>query len=119
MKVYISLPITGKDIKAQRERAAALADALASAGHEPVNPLANGLPYEAPRAEHMRKDLRLLLRCNAMVLCEGWEHSRGCLLERQVAAQCGIAVVSEERFVATGLPCGHAGGCGGGGDGEG
>ena len=92
MKVYISIPIAGRDIAAQRNFAANVAKLLAKSGHEPLNPFCNGLPEDAPRAEHMRKDLRMLLRCNAIVLYPGWEHSEGCLLECSVAKQCGMAI---------------------------
>ena len=53
---------------------------------------ASGLPEDAPRHEHMRKDLRMLLRCNAIVLCSGWERSEGCLLECSVAKQCAMRI---------------------------
>ena len=86
MKVYISIPI------AQRNFAANVAKLLAKFGHEPLNPFCNGLPEDAPRAKHMRKDLRMLLRCNAIVLCPGWKYSEGCLLECSVAKQCGMAI---------------------------
>ena len=92
MKVYISIPIAGHDLKAQRNFAADVAKLLAKSGHEPLNPFCNGLPEDAPRAEHMRRDLRMLLRCNAIALCPGWEHSEGCLLECSVAKQCGMAI---------------------------
>lgn len=92
MKVYISIPIAGRDTAAQREFADAVAKVLAAFGHEPLNPFVNGLPEDAPRHEHMRKDLRMLLRCNAIVLCPGWEHSEGCLLECSVAKQCGMRI---------------------------
>ncbi len=92
MKVYISIPIAGRDIAAQRELADAVAKVLAASGHEPLNPFCNGLPEDAPRAEHMRKDLRMLLRCDAIVLCPGWEHSEGCLLECSVAKQCAMRI---------------------------
>ena len=92
MKVYISIPITGQDISTQRKIASAVANVLAAFGHEPRNPFGNGLPEDAPRHEHMRKDLQMLLRCNAIILCPGWEHSEGCLLECSVAKQCGMAI---------------------------
>lgn len=92
MKVYISIPIAGKDITAQREYASDVAWLLAKFGHEPFDPFRNGLPEESPREEHMRKDLRMLLRCNAIILCPGWEHSEGCLLECCVAKQCGMRI---------------------------
>lgn len=92
MKVYISIPIAGRDIAAQRNFAANVARFLAAFGHEPLNPFDNGLPEDAPRPEHIRKDLGMLLRCDAIVLCPGWERSEGCLLECSVAKQCGIRI---------------------------
>lgn len=99
MKVYISIPITGQDIPAQREIASAVANVLATLGYEPFNPFDNGLPEDAPRHEHMRKDLRMLLRCDAIVLCPGWEHSEGCLLECSVAKQCAMRITYADLLV--------------------
>ena len=99
MKVYISIPIAGHDIAAHRNFAANVAKLLAKSGHEPLNPFCNGLPEDAPRAEHMRKDLRMLLRCNAIALCHGWEHSVGCLLECSVAKQCGMTITYTDQPV--------------------
>lgn len=99
MKVYISLPITGQDIPAQREFATEMAKFITICGHEPLNPFDNGLPEDASRHEHMRKDLRMLLRCNAIVLCPGWEHSEGCLLECSVAKQCGMRIAYADLLV--------------------
>lgn len=99
MKVYISIPITGQDISAQRKIASAVANVLAAFGHEPRNPFGNGLPEDAPRHEHMLKDLGMLLRCDAIVLCPGWERSEGCLLELSVAKQCGIRIAYADEFL--------------------
>lgn len=99
MKVYISIPIAGRDIPAQRNLASAVARFLAAFGHEPRNPFCNGLPEDAPRAEHMRKDLRMLLRCDAIVLCHGWKYSVGCLLECSVAKQCGMRIAYADLLV--------------------
>lgn len=99
MKVYISIPIAGRDIAAQRNFAANVAKSLAKSGHEPLNPFCNGLPEDTPRAEHMRKDLRMLLRCDAIVLCHGWKYSVGCLLECSVAKQCGMRIAYADLLV--------------------
>ena len=95
MKVYISLPITGKDLQEQKRHAEAVASFLLTAGFTPVNPFNNGLGDGAPYWEHIREDLKLLLGCGAIWLCKGWEASTGCVLERNVAAACGMASVTE------------------------
>lgn len=50
LKVYISLPIQGKDLERQKKYAQDIAERLAICGCEPVNPFDNFLPDDAPRA---------------------------------------------------------------------
>ena len=47
MKVYISIPITGQDIPAQRNLASAVAKVLAEFGYEPRNPPDGSTPRAA------------------------------------------------------------------------
>ena len=59
------------------------------------NPMENGLPANAHRSEHMREDLKQLLKCTAIYLMRGWEKSAGCQMEFQTATQIGLAVLLE------------------------
>lgn len=93
MKVYISLPITGKDLQQQKRHADNVAAFLLTAGFTPVNPFNNGLADDASYEEHMKADLRLMLDCDAIMLCDGWRLSKGCVLESVVAIACGMAMV--------------------------
>lgn len=95
MKVYISLPITGKDLQQQKRHADDVAAFLLTAGFTPVNPFNNGLGGDAPYEEHMKADLRLMLDCDAVCLCNGYHYSKGCLFERDVAVKCGMAIVKD------------------------
>ena len=90
MKVYISLPITGKDLQQQKSYARHVASVLSEAGFTPVNPFNNGLGDDASYEEHIKADLRLMLGCNAIILCEGWLLSKGCVLESNDADTCGV-----------------------------
>lgn len=92
-RIYISLPITGRDIAAQRETARKMAKMIRMAGCVPVSPFDNGLSEDAPREEHMAEDIRMLLGCDKILLCKKWDWSRGCWLERDIAAQCGIGIL--------------------------
>ncbi|WP_297628726.1 DUF4406 domain-containing protein [uncultured Rikenella sp.] len=90
MKVYISGPITGLPRK-ETERAFGAAEAeILARGHEPVNPLRNGLPKSATWHEHMRADLRQLLDCDAIYMIGEWWYSSGARLEWQLARDVGI-----------------------------
>ena len=93
MKVYISLPITGKDLQEQKGYARHVASFLSEAGFTPVNPFDNGLGDGAPYEEHMKADLKLMLGCDAIMLCDGWQLSKGCVLESHVAMACGMTVL--------------------------
>lgn len=91
MKVYISGPISGLPTE-EVERAFGEAEAaILACGHEPVNPLRNGLPESADWHEHMRADLRLLLECDAIYMIGEWWNSRGARLEWQWARELWIA----------------------------
>lgn len=91
-KCYISLPISGYDLTERRRKAEEVKAFLIAAGYEPVSPLDNGLSDEAPYGEHMKADLKILCDCDAICMVRGWELSKGCEVERQVALICGIPV---------------------------
>ena len=85
MKVYISLPITGHDIE-QVEAGCIYASAvLRKKGHTPVSPLDVSPDPEASYAEHMGRDITALLECDAVMFLDGWEESKGCMLEHAAA----------------------------------
>lgn len=92
MKIYISGPITGHP-RERVERAFAEAEAvIRESGHEPVNPLGNGLPISATWYEHMRADIRMLLDCDAILMIGDWPCSRGVSIEMELAIGLGMNV---------------------------
>lgn len=84
MKIYISLPITGQDPDMVEAQAIFAAGVIEKKGHEPVSPLAVCEP-EWDYEKCMGADIEALLRCDAMVVLEGWSCSRGCRLEAEAA----------------------------------
>lgn len=95
MKIYISIPISGHDLKAQREKAEEIADKLRKLGHEPVNPFDTPKPEKAcsereEYAHYIGEDIKKLLTCDAVFLCDGWNCSKGCSLEGQAALVYGL-----------------------------
>lgn len=95
-RVYISGPISGRDIAEQKEAFKAVERELADMGLNPVNPLENGLPAEASWEEQMRKDLTDLMQCDYIYMMRGWELSRGATLEHLAATMVGIKVFKYE-----------------------
>lgn len=96
MKIYISIPISGLDVQKQANYAARIANELISKGHEVENPFSvpaapsHLIDEKEIYAYYMGEDIKLLLTCDAIFLCDGWEKSRGCNIERKVAFQMGM-----------------------------
>lgn len=85
MRIYISLPITGQDEKAQREKADKIKMALSRKGYEVVNPFEIYAGENPQYIDHLLADLRALNDCDEIYLCKGWQNSKGCQLEREFA----------------------------------
>ena len=85
MKVYISLPITCHDIEEVEARCIFAKAVLKKKGHTPVSPLDVSDNPDASYAEHMGRDISALLECDAVLFLEGYETSKGCMLEHAAA----------------------------------
>lgn len=81
MKVYISIPITGRnmeDVKAEASKAKSLfEDAITK--FEVCSEENKSYSY------YMGRDIEELLECDAIYLCKGWQNSKGCQAEYQIA----------------------------------
>ena len=74
MKCYISGKISGllpEQVTAKFRQAE---QQIRAFGHEPVNPLDNGVDKEASWNEHFVADVALLLECDAIYLLKDWAH---------------------------------------------
>lgn len=98
VKVYISGPITGIDSELCRARFAAAKKELHQRGMEPVSPLENGLPDDAPYDEHMKRDLEMLADCSIIYMLNGWERSKGCRIEFNTAIAAKKPILFEEEM---------------------
>lgn len=95
MKIYISIPISGRDLATQRATAADIAERIRALGHEPVNPFDTPEPHdelsEKERyAYYMGEDIKRLLMCDAIFRCIGSGGSKGCMIEAHAAYYCGL-----------------------------
>ena len=84
MKLYISLPISGREEKA-RERAQIIANKIKEAGHTPVNPFDINAGENPDYFDHLCADLRVMMDCDAVYFDKGFYASCGCLIEENVA----------------------------------
>ena len=99
-KIYVSGAIAHHDIGERRMAFESCASFCELCGFEAVNPFENkfwkqGRGMSADWREHMKEDLRMLLECDAICMMDGWEGSKGCKLELDVASSCGLTVYYE------------------------
>jgi len=95
--IYISLPVSGYNISERYNRAEKIKERLLADGWAVMSPIGkSGVPDDAPREVHMRDDLKLLLKCDAIYLDNGWSEAAGCILEFNVALQCGMEIINGE-----------------------
>lgn len=104
MKIYISLPISGKNVMTQTGIALSVAEQIRDLGHEPVNPFETPLapPERSERqkyAYYMGRDIEKLLLCDAVYFCEGWQESRGCRVESYIAETNGLKPYHDLRHI--------------------
>jgi hypothetical protein len=96
MKIYISGQITGLPFGRVQTKFAAAERILTEQGYEVVNPLNNGIPYNAPYEVHMAMDIILLIGCQAIYLLPDWASSRGATIEKKIAELTGIQIIFQE-----------------------
>lgn len=105
-KAMLSQPMAGKtdeEIVATRERAIV---ALTSNGYEVVNTLFTDEWYSTEKMEErgvvqiplcfFAKSVEAMANCHAAYFCKGWETTRGCKLEHEVAKAYGLTIIYEE-----------------------
>jgi len=94
MKIMISQPMTGKSTETIRNERQELVKSLESQGHividtvfefEGKDPYNNGLFY-------MGHSILAMSEVDAVVFMKGWERSRGCKLEYELARQYGLFI---------------------------
>lgn len=105
MKAMISQPMAGKtdgEIKIARDSAI---KTLSDKGYEVVNSLFTDEWYSQERMKErgvvqvplcfLAKSLENMSLCHAAYFCKGWEKSRGCKIEHEVAKAYGLKVIYE------------------------
>lgn len=97
MRIYISLPITGRE-KEAREHADRVKTMLSKMGHQPVSPFEIYSGKNPTYGQYLGHDLAVLIDCcDAIFLCKGWEHSKGCQIEHKAAEVFKKKIIFEHR----------------------
>lgn len=98
MKIYISLPISGRE-KEARYRAEKIAKAIKESGHIPVNPFEISAGEYPDYFDHISADLKELMKCDAIYFDKDFPDSYGCRIEWEVAN-----ILNEKHMQETGFP---------------
>jgi len=85
MRIYISIPISGKPRKEVMQKADNIKAALSRQGHRPVSPFDICAGHDPSYEDYICQDLRAMMDCDAVYFCAGWEESCGCNVEHDVA----------------------------------
>ena len=96
MKVMISQPMNGKTTEQIKKERAELVKELEKQGHEVLDTVFSDEYLTKDRPKNcnagiwaLSKSLEILSQVDAVVFMQGWENTRGCRIENQVALAYG------------------------------
>ena len=93
-RIYISIPISGHDLEKVKEKVRK-AKIWVSHWYDAITPFDVCPEPDKPYSYSMGKDIEALLDCDAIYLCEGWQNSKGCMAEFEVARIYGKEIIFE------------------------
>ena len=95
MKLYLSFPITGRILKDVKVYARRVKQKWEKKGFEVVSPFDVTEQFEGIKETHgyyaecMGRCVEALLKCDGIIMCPDWFHSKGCRTEWNVAEVYG------------------------------
>lgn len=100
MKIYISIPISGKPLHEAKYQAEAIKAKLTPHGHECITPFDVCPAPDLTYAQYMGRDIEALLAddIEAVVFGTGFEDSKGCNLEHAAAQIYGKHILYQSCF---------------------
>lgn len=100
MRVYISGKISGKTYDEAAADFEYYEHIISDYGHEAVNPMKNGLPFDASWADHMERDLASLKTCDAICLLPDWVISTGAQIEVRQALAADMLLINDTNLIS-------------------
>lgn len=100
-KLYISLPISGRNLDDVKQRANVIKESVVSDEYEAVTPFDICPDSSLPYSELMGRDIAVLMECDGILFDYDWNESRGCRAEMAIARIYNIRVfkLKDERMI--------------------
>ena len=100
-KYYVSLPISGYDLDERKLCAICAEKQIVERYPKPlqvITPFVVCPESDKPYSYYMGKDIEALLECDAVYFCKGWQDSKGCMAEFEVARIYGKEIIFERQW---------------------
>lgn len=97
-KLFISQPMRGKtdeEILKEREEAIEEAKKIYGKDIEVIDSFFQNAPVDAKPLWFLGKSIELLSTADAVYFAEGWEKTRGCIIEHECAVRYGIPILKD------------------------
>lgn len=97
-RIYVSLPISGYDLAERKQYARLVEMRLVEEMPKPlqvITPFTVCPDSDKPYSYFMGKDIEALLECDTIYMCKGWQNSKGCMAEFEVAKIYGKEIIIE------------------------
>ena len=95
MKVYISIPISGYDVREVQEHADIVKSHLSWKGYTVISPFEIYAGKNPTYTDRILANLEKLFECDAVYICNSWRESKGCRIEHMVAEEFGKVIMYE------------------------
>ena len=89
MKIMISQPMRGKTEKEIKDEREELVKKLQEEGHEVLETVFEDFDCYASPIAYLARSIEFLDKADAVVFMKGWENSRGCKIEHEIALKSG------------------------------
>lgn len=97
-KYYVSLPISGYDLTERKLCALCAEKDIVEKYPKPlqvITPFTVCPDSDKSYSYFMGKDIEALLECDTVYMCKGWQKSKGCMAEFEVARIYGKEIIFE------------------------
>ena len=100
LKMYLSFPITGRNLKDVKAYARRIKTVWEAKGYDVVTPFDLSTEENKPYSYYMGKDIEKILEVDGIIMCDDWFMSKGCRLENYAAQVYGkIIRIDTHRYL--------------------